>query len=139
MRGRIKLGMRFLLAAFMVMAGWGHFTNTAFYMAIMPPYLPAHLALVYISGVCEILGGVGLLIPQTRRAAAWGLVALFLAVFPANIHMAVNDIRPGGLADADFAPAMQYLRWPLQLVFLAWAYWFTKADATPEPVADTST
>src|ERR1700722_12674716 len=92
MRRRIAL---LLAAAFFITAGILHFTKTAFYLKIMPPYVPWHLAMVRISGVCEILGGLGLLIPQTRRAAAWGLVALLIAVFPANLYMVTDPLAAG--------------------------------------------
>jgi len=65
------------------------------YLKIMPPYVPLHLAMVYISGGAEIAGGIGLLIPPVRRAAAWGLVALLIAVFPANMYMATNPVEAG--------------------------------------------
>ena len=78
------------LTLFFVAAGIGHFVNTDFYLSIMPPYLPAHLELVYVSGVFEILGGLAVLPLPTRRLAGYGLMALLLAIFPANIHMALN-------------------------------------------------
>ena len=114
-----------LLAAFFVGGGVNHFLNPEFYVAIMPPYLPAHLELVYLSGVFEILGGVGVLIPATRSWAGWGLVALLLAVYPANIHMAVNP-EPF-VADGMSLWAL-YLRLPLQFVLIAWAWWATRGE-----------
>jgi uncharacterized membrane protein len=113
--------MRWLLALLFIGAGILHFTNAAFYVSIMPPYLPWHLELVYLSGVFEILLGVMLLIPRFTILAAWGLIALLIAVFPANIHMAMHpQLYP------DIPPAMLYARLPFQLVFIAWAWWFTK-------------
>ena len=88
----VQPGFRWFLAASFVAVGVGHFTNPAPFVSIVPPYLPEPLALVYISGFFEILGGIGLLIPQTRRAAGWGLLALLVAVYPANIHMLVNEV-----------------------------------------------
>ncbi len=104
-----------LASAFFLAAGIGHFTHADFFVAIMPPYLPAHLELVHLSGVFEILGGVGLLLPPVRRAAGIGLIALLIAVFPANLHMAMNpELFP------DMAPLALYIRLPFQLVFAIW-------------------
>ncbi len=114
-----------LLAAFFVFGGINHFRNPDFYVAIMPSYLPAHLQLVYLSGVFEVLGGIGVLVPATRSWAGWGLVALLVAVFPANIHMAVNP-------EPFMAEGMPlwglYLRLPLQFLLMAWAWWATRTD-----------
>jgi uncharacterized membrane protein len=114
-----------LLTLAMVLAGASHFTMTATYMAIVPDYLPAPLALVYISGVAEIVLGLALQIPSLRRLAGWGLIALFLAVLPANINQAVHNLQPPGL---EMSPTMVWVRLPLQLVLIAWAYWMTRPD-----------
>jgi len=103
-------------AATFLLAGGLHFTHTRFYVAIMPPYVPAHRKMVYASGVAEIVGGAGLLHPRTRRAAGWWLLATLVAVFPANIHMAINhedypDV-PGGRATL-------LARLPFQFAFAA--------------------
>ena len=99
----------------------------------MPPPLPPR-ATVYLSGLFEVLGGLGLLLPRTRRAAAWGLIALYVAVFPANIYMALEGIQ---LDPADPLPAwVAWARLPFQGVFLAWAWWFTRGDPeAPAPDA----
>lgn len=125
----LKLAARVLLGVLMVAAGVLHFTNTGFYLQIMPPYLPWHRELVYVSGVFEVVGGVGLFVPRLRVAAAWGLIALFVAVFPANIHMAVNDVAIDG---EHYSVALRYGRLPFQALFIAWAYWFTYRDARAE-------
>lgn len=88
------------------------------YEAIMPPFVPAHRELVLVSGIFEVLGGVGVMLPQTRRAAGWGLVALLLAVFPANVYMAVDTHKFGKLAPA----WALYARLPLQFVLIWWIY-----------------
>ncbi len=111
----------FLLSFAFVAGGVNHFVNPEFYIAIMPPYLPAHSELVLISGVFEVLGGIGVLIPRARSLAGWGLIALLVAVFPANLYMALN---PELFSDA--TPAALYGRLPFQLVFLAWTYWATR-------------
>jgi uncharacterized membrane protein len=116
---------RCLLATFMVTAGTLHFVTPAPFVKIVPDYLPAHLEIVYISGFFEILGGIGLLVPFVSQAAAWGLIALFIAVFPANIYMAVNNIDIG----IPLEPWMLWARLPLQGVLIAWAWWLTREKA----------
>jgi uncharacterized membrane protein len=98
-----------------VAAGANHFVNPRFYRAIMPDHLPAHDELVAASGVAEMLGGVALMHPRTRRFGAWWLVATLIAVFPANLHMALHPERYSKLS-----PAALYARLPFQLVFIAW-------------------
>lgn len=107
---------RGLLAALFVVAGVGHFVARDFYVALIPPYLPWPVALVYVSGVAEIIGGFGVLIRPVRRLAGWGLLVLLLAVFPANLHAAWHGFRS--------APDwLLWLRLPLQFVLMAWVYW----------------
>ncbi|HEX2079745.1 MAG TPA: DoxX family protein [Longimicrobium sp.] len=110
---------RLLLAAIFVFSGVMHFVIPASYERIMPPWLPLHRPLVYLSGVLEISGGVGLLIERTRRAAGIGLVLLLIAVWPANLQM----LRNAQAADRP-APeqALLWLRLPLQLVLIAWTW-----------------
>ncbi len=121
----------FLLSFAFVWVGITHFTGPEFFVAIVPPYLPAPLALVYISGVAEIAGGLGVLLAATRRWAGWGLIALLVAVYPANIHMALH---PEDFPEAS-AGAL-YVRLAFQLVFFAWVWWATLAKgANPEPSA----
>jgi uncharacterized membrane protein len=86
---------KYLLAIFMVGAGTLHFIKPDFYLKIMPPYLPLHLELVYLSGFCEVALGLLLLIPRFSRFAAWGIIGLLIAVFPANIYVVQNqDVLP---------------------------------------------
>ncbi|MGA8574075.1 MAG: DoxX family protein [Candidatus Cybelea sp.] len=108
-----------LLALFFIAAGTNHFVHPGFYVRIIPPWLPAHARLVGISGICEILGGIGVLVPNTRRFAGVGLIALLVAVFPANVQMAMH---PGLYADVGTVQAF-YIRLPLQLVLIAWVWW----------------
>jgi uncharacterized membrane protein len=99
-----------------VLAGALHLVRPRLYEAIMPDYLPAHRELVAASGVAEMIGGAGLIVPATRRAAGWWLIATLVAVFPANVWMAQHPERyrlPGGRAAL-------LARLPLQLVFMAW-------------------
>ena len=118
----LPLVLRWILAAAMTAVGILHFTRPQPFVGIMPPYLPYPLALVYISGVFEILGGLGLVIPipATQRIAAYGLVALFIAVFPANIHMAMAKVP---LGDKHLPEWALWARLPLQGVLVAWAWW----------------
>ena len=113
------------LATLFVAAGVTHFLRPAMYERIVPPMLPAPRAIVYISGVAEIAGGLGLLIPVTRRAAAGSLVALLICVFPANIYMAVAHVPFPGIAGERWA---QWLRLPLQLPLIWWAARYTKSQ-----------
>jgi uncharacterized membrane protein len=118
-----KLILKWIFGIAFVSAGVNHFINPAFYLRIMPPYLPWHEFLVQLSGICEIFLGVLLLIPKYSRFAAWGLIALLIAVFPANIYMAMNsELFP------DINPVFIGLRLPIQLLLMAWAFWFTKPD-----------
>lgn len=126
----VKLAVRRTLAAGMTAIGVLHFARPEPFVAIVPAALPAPLALVYISGFFEILGGVGLLVPRVQKAAAWGLVALYVAVFPANINMAVNQIPLDGQA---VDPLLLWLRLPLQAVFIGLAYWMTKDEPAAAP------
>ena len=118
----LKLASKIVLACFMFVAGILHFVMPDFYLKMMPEYMPWHLALVYISGVCESLLGVLLLVPRLSRLAAWGIIALLIAVFPANIHVYQN---PEILPAPDW---VHLLRLPLQAVFILWAYWHTRPD-----------
>jgi uncharacterized membrane protein len=110
-------------AVFYVMAGTLHFIRPEPYLRIMPPSIPWPAAMVRISGAFEILGGLGLLVNAARRAAAWGLVALLIAVFPANIYMAM---RPAEAGAASIAPMLRWGRLPLQLVLIWWLLWCTR-------------
>ena len=111
-----RLFNRYALALLFVLAGTWHFVHPATYLAIMPPQLPQPLVLVYLSGVFEILGGLGLLFSRTHLLAGWGLLALLVAVFPANVHMALIHEQlgiPGWVA---------WGRLPLQLPLMWWVW-----------------
>ena len=105
----------YAIAALFVATGVLHFVIPRSYEAIVPPFLPARLFLVYLSGACELAGGVGLLVPRTRRPAALGLIALLAAVLPANVQMLVDAI---GAGKAGWHVALLWLRLPLQLVLM---------------------
>lgn len=109
-----------LCAIFFMLAGSFHFLKPDVYEQIMPEILPFPIFLIYLSGLCEILGGLGLLIPRFRKRASWGLIALLIAVFPANINMAVNSV--------DFGMPHELLWWrlPIQLLFIIWVWYCGK-------------
>ena len=110
----------YIMAAFFVYAGISHFTKKNFFMKAMPPYIPNHEAVVVLSGIAEIIFGIGLLFQPSRSYAAWGIILLLIAVFPANIYMATSG---------KFKNIPQWLLWlrlPLQIVLIAWAYLYTK-------------
>jgi uncharacterized membrane protein len=112
--------LRFLAAVFFIGAGANHFRSPGFYERIIPPGFPSPHALVAFSGIAEIMGGIGLLIPRLRRPAALGLIALLIAVFPANLYMA---FEPQKFADLHLPEWTFLARLPLQAVFIAWV-WF---------------
>jgi uncharacterized membrane protein len=116
---RWQIALRWVAAAGFVAAGLNHFRNPAFYVQITPPVFPARDVLVAVSGVCEIAGGLGLLVRPLRQVAGWGLIALLVAVFPANIYMAVS---PEASAGVDLPPWALWVRLPSQLVFVAWVW-----------------
>lgn len=126
----VKSALRWILTAFLVAIGLGHFVDPDPFVAIVPDALPAPYFLVYLSGAAEIAGGLGLILPATRRLAAWCLIALFIAVFPANVNMALNDLQLGSRALPAWA---LWGRLPLQLVLIAWAYWYTRPDVSTRP------
>ncbi len=111
------------MALLYVAAGSMHFAHPQVYEHIMPSYLPAPHQLVLFSGAAEIAGGIGLLVPKVRQAAAWGLVCLLVAVFPANLWMAQHpELAPY------VAQWVLWLRLPLQLPLIWWAYSYTKKN-----------
>lgn len=112
-----------VIAGFFFAGGMGHFFVADFFVAIMPDYLPWHWELVIISGVFELLGAIGILIPKTRLLAAYGLIALCVAVFPANLNMALNPEK-----FSDIPLLLLYLRLPLQLVLIAYIWWSVKPE-----------
>lgn len=111
----------YLMALVYIAAGINHFVKPEMYRRIMPPWLPWHHQLVLISGAAEILLGLLLLFPATRVLAAWGIIALLIAIFPANIQMAVQWWREGH-------PYLwaALLRLPLQALLIWWAWGFTR-------------
>lgn len=132
-RHRWRTFFRWLSAILFIAAGLNHFRSPGVYRQIVPPGFPAPDLLVLLSGVFEVAGGVGLLIRPLRRTAGWGLIALLVAVFPANIYMAVS---PNAVAGLDIPPWALYVRLPLQFVFIA-AVWAVACRPDRPPVAAT--
>ncbi|WP_148416598.1 DoxX family membrane protein [Haloferax sp. KTX1] len=128
---RLKTPLRYAMGALYVLAGVMHFVVPDAYAQVVPPVFPAALALVYVSGVAEIALGVGVVLRHTQRIAAWGLIALLVAVFPANVYMATSDIALEGVPAALREPsdAALWLRLPLQGVLVAWAWWYTRPES----------
>ena len=123
---RVRPALRLAAALLFITGGANHFRSPGFYRRIIPPQFPNPPLLVAVSGVCEIAGGLGLLIARLRRAAGWGLIALLVAVFPANLYMALHPER---------FPDLHLPRWafrarlPLQPVLAAWV-WLVARDRT---------
>lgn len=115
-----------LMAAFYVFAGVMHFVRPDYYMPAMPPYLPWHAALVFLSGVAEVGLGIAVLIPSLRRWAAWGIIALLIAIFPANIHIALYNVPMFGSPEG--AGIWSWVRLPFQAVLILWAWWYTRDE-----------
>ena len=118
----LKYVFLIIMALLYILAGIWHFVKPRMYLKIMPPYLPAHQLLVNLSGVAEIVLGIGLLVPRLQVLSAWGIILLLIAVFPANLCMYQKGGAAFGLSDR-----IVFWRLPLQLVLIAWAYWFTTA------------
>ena len=110
----------YIMGVVYILAGVNHFIKEGFYEKMLAGFLPFPEALVYISGVAEILCGVGLMVPSTRRMAAWATVLLLVAIFPANINMALHREK------WDYSALMLYLRLPIQFLLIWLAYIYTK-------------
>jgi len=121
------------MAVLYVGAGVNHFVSPAFYVAIMPPYIPWHLEMVWLSGVAEIVLGVGVLIPKTRRVAGWLILAMLAVFMTVHVHMLT---APEGTFDEVPRWAL-WLRIPMQGVLALWAWWVTKPDARRIETAST--
>ena len=117
----IKLITIYLMSVFYIVIGIKHFTNVEWFMKIMPPYLPYHKELVYLSGAFEIILGLMIIFEKTRFLGSWGLILLLIAVFPANIYLAQTN----GAA-MNTSAAIAWGRLPFQAIFIALAYWHSK-------------
>lgn len=125
---RLKRPLLYVMGPLYVVAGAMHFVVPKVYAHVVPPGFPRPFGLVYLSGIAEIALGIGVLIRRTRRYAAWGLVALLLAVFPANVYMATGDVVTDTVPDwaNDIVGLAAWARLPLQGVLMLWAWWYTR-------------
>ena len=129
MKRTLKPILRTLIALAMVIIGVAHLVNPDPFIRIVPSFLPAARLLVLVSGAFEIAGGLGLLWPKTRRLASWGLIALFLAVFPANINMAIHEIQ---LQPSGTMPVWaMWARLPFQALLIAGVWWACNDRTNP--------
>lgn len=129
-----KFTLRVILSVCILVAGVFHFVSPVPFIKIVPGFLPFPAALVYISGAIEIALAIGLLLPGVRSLSAWGLIALFIAVYPANLNMAFNHISILGIPED--AWWFHAIRLPFQFVLIAWAYWYTDAKDTLQNSAE---
>ncbi|MFC5971197.1 DoxX-like family protein [Halomarina salina] len=127
-RTRFERPLCYVMGLLYVIAGVLHFVAPKVYARIVPPQFPRPVALVYLSGVAEIVLGVGVLVRRTRQRSAWGVMALLVAVFPANVYMATNDLASGAVPDryGSVARLAAWVRLPLQGVLLFWAWLYTR-------------
>jgi uncharacterized membrane protein len=111
------MGSQIRLGGFFLFAGLMHFLKPRPYVAIVPDALPRKRQIVFASGVAEMAGGAGVLVPATRRVAGWWLIATLLAIFPANVNMAVNSERFRKVPEP-----LLWVRLPLQALLIGWVW-----------------
>ena len=121
MKSKIKTLSIIIMTLFYIGVGINHIINSNWFIRIIPPILPFKIALVYISGIFEIILGSLLIFPKTRFIAGWGLILLLLAVYPANIYVALTNGKA-----MDTTPMIAWIRLPFQFVFIGLAYWHSK-------------
>ena len=124
----LRTASLWLLAAFFTVAGLNHFLNPTPYLGMMPDYLPWHQELIMASGVAEVIGGLAILVPRLRAPAGWGLIALLVAVFPANLHVALH-----GWEGVQIPAWVLWTRLPFQGLFIAWVYWSCLSERRAAP------
>jgi uncharacterized membrane protein len=121
----------YILGLLFVGAGVNHFIDPDFYLAMMPPYLPAHAELILLSGILEVLAGVGVFMARWRQKAGMLMILVMIGVFPANVHMAMNPaVFP------EIPVWFLYLRLPLQGVLIWWAWAATRLEDGAQPLPD---
>ena len=122
--GRVRSALVYLQAAFYTFAGAMHFISPVAYRPMMPSYLPAPELLILLSGVAEVMIGLGLFWPRTRAWAGWGGVALLLAVWPASLHIALENVPVFGAVEG--AGALNWVRFAFQVPLMVLAWWSTR-------------
>ncbi|MFB6179193.1 MAG: hypothetical protein ABEI77_05655 [Halorientalis sp.] len=121
----------YVMGLFYTVAGVMHFVVPDAYEQVVPPPLPAPGALVSLSGIAEIVLGIGMLFERTRELSAWGIIGLLIAVFPSNVYMATADVELQGVPEwaSDPSETAMWARLPLQGVLIIWEWWYTKPMA----------
>lgn len=125
---RAKRPLRYVMGLVYVVAGLAHFLAPKAFARAVPPRLPRPVGLVYLSGVAELVLGVGVMFDRTQRPSAWGIIALLAAVFPANVHLARSDTLDD-LVPEEYAGVVRvaaWLRLPFQPALMAWTWWYTR-------------
>ena len=117
-RGAAAIGLGILF----VFTGIGHFIQTEPMAQMLPPWVPARMLLVYLTGILEFMIAIGFFVPRFRRFAGWAAAVALVCFFPANIYAAINHVPMGGHA---WGPVYLLVRAPLQVLILFWVYWFT--------------
>ncbi|WP_049979851.1 DoxX family protein [Halolamina rubra] len=127
---RSRTPLRYVMGLLYVVAGVSHFLAPRAFERVVPPQLPRPKALVYVSGAAEVLLGVGVLFERTRRLSAWGIIALLIAVFPANVYTVTDDVAPELVPErfADAARIAAWVRLPFQAVLIGWAWLYTGSN-----------
>jgi uncharacterized membrane protein len=118
----VKSVLKYLLVAFFVLGGINHFRDPELYQPMMPPYIPAHDFMILLSGITEIIAGIMLAVPKVSKWGAWFIIAHLVVFFTVHIYM----IQEAKTEFAEVSLAILWGRIPLQFLFIAWAYWFTK-------------
>ena len=113
----------YVMAVFYMFAGVMHFVRPEFYRPMMPPYLPWHDFLILLSGLAEFVLGAAVLVPSIRPLAAWGIILLLIAIFPANLHIALHNVPV--FNNTEGAGIWNWVRLPFQGVLILWAWWYT--------------
>src|SRR5262245_35366193 len=119
----MKRALLHLMAVFYTLAGAMHLLRAAFYFPVIPPYLPWASELVWLSGVAELVLGLAVLVPALRERAAWGIILLLIAIFPANVHIALHNVPVFGAREG--AGIGNWIRLPVQGLLIVWAWWYT--------------
>ena len=122
---KYKLLSIYVMSFMYVFIGIKHFTDPQYFLDIVPPQLPFKLFLVYLTGLIEVVGGVAILAPKTRKAGAYLLIFLLVSVFPANIYLYVSE-TPQSLLGISEADAL--IRMPFQIPLILLAYWHSKKN-----------